>query len=132
MSKFLQEFKNFAMKGKVIDLAIGVIIGNTFSKVVSSIVSDLVMPLLSVFVSFDHYKNFRIPIGGNGGFIAIGNFIDNLINLIIVTIILFLFVKMINRLREGVAINLNGESPKSREVKLLEEIRDLLKNNSKI
>jgi len=119
------------MKGKVVDLAIGVIIGNTFSKVVSSIVSDLVMPVLSMFIEFDHYKNFKIPIGGNGGAIAIGNFINNLINLILVTTILFLFIKIVNRLREGEAISLKSEHSKPEDVALLEEIRDLLKDNMK-
>ncbi len=128
MNNFFKEFKNFIMKGKVVDLAIGVIIGNTFSKVVSSIVSDVIMPVLSIFIDFSHYKNFKIPIGGNGGSIAIGNFINNLINLILVTIILFLFIKMINRFREGQAISLNSEPSKPEDVALLEEIRDLIKN----
>ena len=131
MNKFWKEFKNFAMKGKVIDLAMGVIIGNTFSKVVSSIVSDLIMPVLSMFINFDDYKNFRIPIGGNGGSIAIGSFINNLINLVLVTVILFLFVKMVNKLRNGQDISLKSEHPKSEDVALLEEIRDLLKDNMK-
>lgn len=131
VNKFWKEFKNFAMKGKVIDLAMGVIIGNTFSKVVSSIVSDLIMPVLSMFINFDDYKNFRIPIGGNGGSIAIGSFINNLINLVLVTVILFLFVKMVNKLRNGQDISLKSEHPKSEDVALLEEIRDLLKDNMK-
>lgn len=90
MDSIMKEFKNFIMKGKVIDFAIGVIIGNTFSKVVSFIVSDLIMPLLSMFINFDHYKNFRISIGVNGESIAIWNFINNLINLILVSIILYI------------------------------------------
>ena len=85
MGNFFEQFKNFIMKGKVVDFALGVIIGNTFSKVVSSIVSDLIMPLLSIFIDFDNYRNFTIPTGINGGSIAIGSFIYNLINLILVT-----------------------------------------------
>lgn len=131
MNKLLKEFKNFAMKDKVVNLAIGVIIGNTFSKVISSVVSDLIMPILGVFISIDDYKNFKIPIRGSGGSIAIGNFIDNLINLIIVIVVLFLFVKMVNRLRQEDAVSLKSESSKSEDIKLLEEIRDLLKNNGK-
>ena len=131
MGNLTKEFKNFIAKGKVVDFAIGVIIGNTFSKVVSSIVSDLVMPVLSMFINFDHYKNFKIPLGDNGGSIAIGNFINNLINLILVTIILFLFIKMVNRLREGESISLKSEPSKPEDVALLEEIRDLLKDNMK-
>lgn len=129
MNNFFNEFKNFAMRGKVIDLAVGVVIGNTFSKVISSVVSDLLMPVISMFLKFTDYKNYRISIGGNGASIAIGSFIDNLINLLLVIIILFLFVKMINRLREGQAINLQGEPEKPEDIVLLEEIRDLLKNN---
>ena len=97
----------------------GVIIGNTFSKVVSSVVSDLIMPILSLFIDFKHYKNFKIPIGGNGGAIAIGNFINNLVNLILVAIILFLFVKMVNNLREGQAVSLKSEPSKPEDVALL-------------
>lgn len=129
MGNFFEEFKNFIMKGKVVDFAMGVIIGNTFSRVVSSIVSDLIMPLFSTFIDFDHYKNFEIPIGGNGGAIAIGSFIDNLINLILVTFILFLFVKMVNKLRKGDALSLKSEPSKPEDVALLEEIRDILKEN---
>ena len=128
MNKVLSEFKNFAMRGKVIDLAVGFVIGNTFSKVISSVVSDLVMPILSMCLNFTDYKNYEISIGNNGASLAVGSFIDNLINLLLVIIILFLFVKMINRLREGQAINLDGEPSKSEDIALLEEIRDLLKN----
>ncbi len=131
MGNFFEQFKNFIMKGKVVDFALGVIIGNTFSKVVSSIVSDLIMPLLSIFIDFDNYRNFTIPIGINGGSIAIGSFIYNLINLILVTIILFLFVKTVNKFREGEAISLNSEPSKPEDIALLEEIRDLLKENKK-
>lgn len=59
MNKFLKEFKNFAMRGKVIDLAMGVIIGNTFSKVVSSIVSDLIMTILSIFINLRIIKIYK-------------------------------------------------------------------------
>jgi len=131
MSSFLKGFKNFVTKGKIVNLAIAVIIGNTFSKVVSSIVSDLIMPTLSLFIDFDHYKNFKIPIGGNGGAIAIGNFINNLINLILVTIILFLFIRGVNKLKQDEGISSTSEPSKPKDIALLEEIRDLLKNNMK-
>lgn len=131
MNKFITEFKNFAMRGKVIDLAVGVVIGNTFSKVISSVVSDLIMPIISMIFKFNDYKNYTISIGNNGASIAIGNFIDNLINLLLVVVVLFLFVKMVNRLREGQAISLKGEPSKPDDIALLEEIRDLLKNTSK-
>lgn len=129
MNNFFNEFKNFAMRGKVIDLAVGVVIGNTFSKFIASVVSDVVMPVVSIFLNFTDYKDYRISIGINGASIAIGSFIDNLINLLLVVIILFLFVKMINRLREGQAISLRGEPSKPDDIALLEEIRDLLKDN---
>jgi large conductance mechanosensitive channel len=128
MNKIFMEFKNFAMRGKVVDLAIGVVIGNTFSKVISSVVSDVIMPLLSLLFKGINYKDYKISIGGNGSSISIGSFIDNLVNLILVILILFLFVKLVNRLREGQAISLDGEPQKPDDVALLEEIRDLLKN----
>lgn len=129
MNKFFKEFKNFAMRGKVVDLAVGVVIGNTFSKVISSVVSDLVMPVISMFLKFTDYKNYKISIGNSGASIKIGSFIDNLINLLLVIVVLFLFVKMVNRLREGQAISLKGEPSKPDDIALLEEIRDLLKDN---
>lgn len=131
MSEILQEFRNFITKGKVVDFALGVIIGNTFSKVISSVVSDLVMPIISIFFKFSDYKDYKISIGNSGSSIAIGSFIDNLINLLLVTIILFLFVKMVNKLKKGDAISLNSEPSKPDDVALLEEIRDLLKSKIK-
>ncbi|SCH45882.1 MULTISPECIES: large conductance mechanosensitive channel protein MscL [unclassified Romboutsia] len=131
MSEFLVEFRNFITKGKVIDFALGVIIGNTFSKVISSVVSDLVMPIISIFFKISDYKDYTIPIGNGGASIAIGSFIDNLMNLLLITIILFLFVKMVNKIKKGDAISLNSEPSKPDDIALLEEIRDLLKNKIK-
>lgn len=131
MNKIFTEFKNFAMRGKVIDLAVGVVIGNIFSKVISSVVSDVIMPLLSLLFSDIDYKEYKIYIGNHNSAIAIGSFIDNMLNLILVIIVLFFFVKLVNRLREGQAISLEGEPQKPDDIALLEEIRDLLKNNQK-
>ncbi|GAA3663971.1 large conductance mechanosensitive channel protein MscL [Asaccharospora irregularis] len=129
MKKIFEEFKNFAMRGKVIDLAIGVVIGNTFSKFISSAVSDVIMPILSLIVGDINYKEYTINIGANNSGILIGRFIDNIINLILVTAVLFAFVKVVNRLREGQAVSLKGDPKKPEDIALLEEIRDLLKGN---
>ena len=129
MKKIFEEFKNFAMRGKVIDLAIGVVIGNTFSKFISSAVSDVIMPILSLIVGDINYKEYTINIGSNISGILIGRFIDNIINLILVIAVLFAFVKVVNRLREGQAVSLKGDPKKPEDIALLEEIRDLLKGN---
>lgn len=129
MKKIFEEFKNFAMRGKVIDLAIGVVIGNTFSKFISSAVSDVIMPILSLIVGDINYKEYTINIGANNSGILIGRFIDNIINLILVIAVLFAFVKVVNRLREGQAVSLKGDPKKPEDIALLEEIRDLLKGN---
>jgi large conductance mechanosensitive channel len=130
-----KEFRDFAMKGNVVDLAIGVVIGAAFSKIVSSLVEDIVMPIIGVFGKAD-FSNYFIPLSaavtaGNladarkqGGVLAYGSFVTNIINFAIVAVALFFVVKFINRFRkkeEKVAL-----APTTSEV-LLMEIRDTLK-----
>jgi large conductance mechanosensitive channel len=132
---FVSEFKQFAMKGNVVDLAVGVIIGAAFGRIVDSIVNDLIMPLVSkVFGGLD-FSNYFIPLAGQaagnladakkaGAVLAYGNFLTVTLNFAILAFIIFLMVRQINRLRKE-------EPPPApappEDVLLLREIRDALK-----
>ena len=128
MSKFLNEFKDFAMRGNVLDLAVGVIIGGAFGKIVSSVVDDILMPLVGMALGGLDFKNLSLKIGKAQ--VMYGNFIQNVIDFLIVAFCIFLIVKGINSLTKK-----KNEEPAAPEVptepsneeKLLSEIRDLLK-----
>lgn len=143
--KFLQEFRDFAVKGNVIDLAVGVIIGGAFGKIVTSLVDDILMPPLGYLmgrVDFSEYflilyrpenapESFAtLQAAKDAGAVAIGygNFINVMIQFTIVAFAIFLLVKQINRLkRQEKAAEAAPAKPPKQEV-LLEEIRDILKN----
>jgi large conductance mechanosensitive channel len=136
---FMSEFKEFAVKGNVMDLAVGVIIGAAFGKIVDSIVGDLVMPLVGkVFGGLD-FANYFIPLAGQtaatleeakkaGAVLAYGNFITVLLNFVILAFIIFLMVKQMNKMkREAPAAPPAAPAPPPEDVLLLREIRDSLK-----
>ncbi|WP_040206217.1 large-conductance mechanosensitive channel protein MscL [Neobacillus jeddahensis] len=120
------EFKQFAMKGNVVDLAVGVIIGGAFGKIVSSLVADVIMPLVGLLVG---KTNTFADLAYYG--LAYGKFIQAVVDFFIIAFSIFLFVKFINRFRKK-------EEPApvvekiSKEEELLTEIRDLLKENKEI
>lgn len=139
----LNEFKTFIARGNVMDLAVGVIIGAAFSKIVDSVVNDLIMPLVgAIFGGFD-FSNYFIPLSSSvtatslaaareqGAVIAYGNFITIVINFLILAWIIFLMVKGVNKIRASVERDKLEEKkappPPPEDVKLLTEIRDLLK-----
>lgn len=137
----MQEFKQFAVKGNVVDLAVGVIIGAAFSKIVDSMVSDLILPLVgSVFGKLDFSSQFvvlgSVPPGtaltldalkkAGVPVLAYGNFITVVVNFAILAFIIFLMVKQINRLKSEAPAALPAATPE--DVLLLREIRDSLKN----
>jgi large conductance mechanosensitive channel len=134
----LEEFKKFAMRGNVVDLAVGVIIGAAFGAIVNSLVGDIVMPLIGAVTGGLDFSNYFIPLSAKvtagsladakkqGAVFAWGSFLTVVINFIIIAIALFLAVKGINRLKtEEAPAEPAGPSP---EVKLLTEIRDTLKS----
>ncbi|GMV47098.1 MAG: large-conductance mechanosensitive channel [Pseudomonadota bacterium] len=136
---FTSEFKEFALKGNVMDLAVGVIIGGAFGKIVDSVVGDLIMPLVGkVFGGLD-FSNYFIPLAGQtaatladakkaGAVFAYGNFITILLNFVILAFIIFLMVKQMNRLkREAPPPPPAPPAPTPEDVLLLREIRDALK-----
>jgi large conductance mechanosensitive channel len=132
----LKEFREFAVKGNVIDLAIGVIIGAAFGKIVESMVGDIVMPVISAFTGGLDFSNYFIPLSKSvtatslaearrqGAVLAYGNFITVGINFLIIAWALFIAVKGINRLKAQEAQK-PAAAPPRQEV-LLQEIRDLL------
>ena len=130
---FVQEFKSFAMKGNVVDMAVGIIIGAAFGKIVSSFVGDVVMPPLGLLiggVDFSSYKWVLQAAGPDGkGEVAIqfGAFLNTLIQFAIIALAIFLVVKVVNRIvRKAEA----APAPPPEDVVLLAEIRDLLKAKS--
>jgi large conductance mechanosensitive channel len=117
----LKEFRDFAIKGNVIDLAIGVIIGAAFSKIITSVVDDIIMPLINPFMPSGNWQQLIIYPG-----IKLGNFLAVTFNFLIVAFVLFLIVKGINRVRRNEVVT---PGPTTSE-KLLMEIRDELKSTA--
>ncbi|NLA87266.1 MAG: large-conductance mechanosensitive channel protein MscL [Clostridiales bacterium] len=132
----LKEFKEFAFKGIVIDLAVGVIIGGAFGKIVTSLVNDVLMPAIGALLgglSFVDLKYVITPASGDIAEVAIlyGAFIQSIVDFLIIAVSIFLFVKLVS-LRKKKEAEASPEPPApAPEVVLLEEIRDLLKSNNK-
>lgn len=131
MKKIIGEFKEFIARGNVVDLAVGVIIGSAFGKIVTSLVNDILMPIIGVILGGVNFTNLTLKF--KDATISYGNFIQNVIDFLIVAFCIFMFVKTINLLtrRKKKVDEEKVEKTKSDEVILLEEIRDLLKNNNK-
>lgn len=127
MKKFISEFKEFISKGNVLDMAVGVIIGGAFSKIVSSLVNDVMMPLIGIIIGGHDFTNLSIKVGNAK--IMYGSFLQNVVDFLIVAFCLFTVIKIINRFKKKQEKNENKEKIKipSEEVILLSEIRDLLK-----
>lgn len=122
--KTIKEFKEFISKGNVIDLAVGVIIGGAFSKIVSSLVNDIIMPLIGIVIGGINLTNLTLKLGD--ATVNYGVFLQNILDFLIVALCIFIFVKIINK------FNRKKETPpaplkKDDKTILLEEIRDLLK-----
>ena len=96
MKKFLQEFKEFAMRGNVIDLAVGVIVGGAFSSITTSLINDIIMPLLGILTGSISFADLSVSIGG--AVITYGNFIQAVLNFIVMAFVVFCLVKGINKL----------------------------------
>ena len=125
MKKFLEEFKKFIAKGNVLDLAIAVVIGNAFNKIVSSLVDDVIMPLVGVIIGGIHFEGIKITVGNAS--IMVRSFIQNIVDCLIVALTIFIVVKIFNKLSKKKEEK-KEEPKKPDDIKLLEEIRDLLKD----
>ena len=128
----LKEFKAFALKGNVIDLAVGVIIGAAFGKIVSSLVNDIFMPVIGVIlggVNFTDLKYIITPASGNIAEVAIlyGSFIQAIVDFLIIAFSIFLFIKLLSSRKKKEAEAPPAPQAPAPEVMLLEEIRDLLR-----
>ena len=137
---FMTEFKEFAVKGNVVDLAVGVIIGGAFGKIVDSVVNDLIMPLVGKVVGGLDFSNYYVALAGQpaglaladakklGAVFAWGNFVTVALNFAIMAFIIFLMIKQINRLRAQPAPAAPAApAPTPEDIVLLREIRDSLK-----
>ena len=125
MKKFLEEFKAFAMRGNVMDLAVGVIVGGAFGAITTSLINDIIMPIIGIFVSEASFADLCFYI--NGAAIMYGNFIQAVLNFIIMAFIVFCMVKAINKLHHKAPEPPPPPPAPSKEEQLLTEIRDLLK-----
>lgn len=133
----MSEFKEFALKGNVMDLAVGVIIGAAFGKIVDSLVGDVIMPIVSTVVGGLDFSNMYIPLNGQeaglalieakkaGAVLAYGNFITIALNFIILAFIIFQMVRIMNKLKRAEPAAAPAATPE--DVMLLREIRDSLK-----
>ena len=128
------EFKEFAMKGNVVDLAVGVIIGAAFGKIVSSMVGDIFMPALGKVIGGINFSDLAITLGkdptGKEVLIKYGSFVQTIFDFIIIALVLFLVIKGINQLKKPPPAAPQPPAPPARSEVLLEEIRDLLAKRS--
>lgn len=126
MKKFWQEFKAFALKGNVVDMAVGVIIGTAFSAIVNSIVKDLITPLFGIILGGIKFDSLSVQVGDS--VIAYGNFIQSIVNFLIISLTIFLFIKLSSKIfHRKEEIKKEEAAKKSEEVLLLEDIRDSLR-----
>lgn len=128
MKKIFNEFKEFISKGNVIDMAVGVVIGSAFSKIVSSLVNDVIMPLVGIIIGGLDFSSLTITIKDSS--INYGLFIQNIVDFLIISACIFTVVKIMNKFKKK-----KEEEPTPTEtpedIKLLTEIRDLLKKENK-
>lgn len=136
MKKFWAEFSNFAIKGSMIDLAIGVIIGGAFNTVVTSLVKDIIMPVLSIVIGRIDISGLKFTIcnipGSNDIVLTYGIFLQNLLNFFLTALFIFLIIRSINHIRERLLREMGEEAKQEKETltkteELLCEIRDMMK-----
>ena len=133
MKQFLKEFKEFAMRGNVIDMAVGVVVGGAFSKIVTSLVNDVVMPLISLATGQVNFTvlSYVFRAGGNEVVLAYGNFIQTVVEFIILAFCVFCAVKLMTKLRiekkKEDAAQTPATPPAPTSEELLTEIRNLLR-----
>ena len=130
--KTLQEFKDFIAKGNVLDMAVGVIMGSAFGKIVTSVVDDLLMPLIGMVIGGVNFTNLHVTI--KDATITYGNFIQNVIDFLIIAICIFFMVKAISKVtnKNKEEETVEEEPKKDENIVLLEEIRDLLKEKQNV
>jgi large conductance mechanosensitive channel len=131
MKKFFDEFKKFALKGNVIDLAVGVIIGGAFGKIVSSLVNDILMPFIGLLMGRVDLTNLSIKVVGKtattpGTYIKIGMFLQTVVDFVLVAFVIFIVIKIMNRFKKKEEEKPVQPEELTKQEMLLTEIRDLL------
>lgn len=126
-SSTINEFKSFISKGNVIDLAVGVIIGGAFGKIVTSVVNDVLMPLIGIAIGGIDFTSLSFKI--KDATINYGMFLQNVIDFLIVALCIFIFVKIINKFNKKEEKEVKEEAKVDPQIELLTEIRDLLKKS---
>ncbi|EUJ33208.1 large-conductance mechanosensitive channel [Listeria floridensis FSL S10-1187] len=131
MKKFMQEFKEFALKGNVIDLAIGVVIGAAFGKIVSSLVDNIIMPLVGIILGGHDFSKLSIEVGS--ATLKYGAFIQSVVDFVIIALALFVFIKVLLSLAKRRKEEEQEEVPQvSPSEEYLKEIRDLLQEKKEV
>ena len=140
MIKMFQEFRDFAVKGNVVDMAVGVIIGGAFGKIVGSLVTDVLMPPIGKLMGGVDFSNLFVTLGpesyktleeakaAGAATMNYGIFLNNVINFVIVAFCVFMIVKALNSAKKKEAVAPSAPPPPTRQESLLEEIRDVLKS----
>lgn len=131
---FIKEFKTFAMRGNVIDMAIGIIIGAAFGKIISSLVTDIIMPPIGLLLGNTDFSNIAFTLKAateenEAVVIGLGIFFETVINFLIIAFVIFFVVKVMNRMKKKEEEKPAAVPAPSKEELLLTEIRDLLKND---
>ncbi|WP_127845246.1 large-conductance mechanosensitive channel protein MscL [Psychroflexus aestuariivivens] len=139
--KIIKEFKEFAIKGNMFDMAIGIIIGTAFGKVVSSLVNDMIMPLIGYFLGRVKFQNLKLTlqerIETNGEVVQelvsvnYGNFIQIIIDFVVIALSIFVVIKIFNRMKNKAENESDQTETTPKNIELLAEIRDLLRENKR-
>lgn len=123
--KEISEFKKFIMRGNILELSVGVIIGSAFGKIVTSLVDNILMPIIGIFLGGLDFTNLSFKIGDAK--VTYGVFIQSVVDFLIISVCIFVFLKIISKAFNNFNHHKEKETKKSDEILLLEEIRDLLK-----
>lgn len=130
-NKTISEFKELIAKGNVMDMAVGVIVGSAFGKIVTSLVNDILMPIVGILIGGLDFTDLKIQVGT--ATITYGNFIQNVVDFLIVAACIFTMLKFLAHFKKTTNDQLDQKEPKKEDtVVLLEEIRDLLKKIDKV
>lgn len=125
MKSFIKEFKEFISRGSVIDLAVAVVIGGAFTKIVNSLVDDIIMPIIGVIIGGINFEHLMITVGTAE--IKYGMFIQAIVNFILIALVIFSIIKSINKFKKKEEAKPEEPAAPSEDIVLLTEIRDLLK-----
>lgn len=138
MKKFLNDFKNFALKGNVFNLAIGVVIGGAFNKIVSSLVNDIIMPIIGFLTGGINFAEYKITLveatkTASALTLNIGVFLQNVVDFLIISLSIFIAVKLVTKLENKINVRKESEKPEVKpipeDIQLLTEIRNLLEES---